>query len=116
MQEPKSEQQLQALFVKTVWNEYPQTRNLLFAVPNGGTRNPREAMNLKATGTTAGIPDMIFLWDSKAYGFELKTEKGVLSPAQIKIHRIWASNGIPVYIIRTLAEGILIIENILNGN
>jgi hypothetical protein len=111
----QTEDQLQAEFFKHVWNTYPKTRSLFFSVPNGGTRNPREAMKLKATGTTAGIPDLIFLWNGKAYGFELKTETGVLSPKQKEIHEIWAANGICVHIIRTLAEGIEIIEKIING-
>jgi hypothetical protein len=111
----QTEDQLQAEFFKHVWNTYPKTRGLFFSVPNGGTRNPREAMKLKATGLVPGIPDLIFLWNGKVYGFELKTEKGVLSPKQKEIHEIWAANGICVYIVRTLAEVIEIIEKITNG-
>jgi hypothetical protein len=110
-----TEDQLQAEFFKHVWNTYPKTRGLFFSVPNGGTRNKIEAMKLKATGLLAGIPDLILLWNGKAYGFEVKTETGVLSPKQKEIHEIWATNGICVHIVRTLAEGIEIIEKIING-
>jgi hypothetical protein len=44
----------------------------------------------------------------------MKTEKGILSAKQKEIHEIWAANDICVRIIRTLAEGIKIIEKIIN--
>jgi hypothetical protein len=50
----------QALFVKRVRLD-PRTRGLLWcAVPNGGTRHPREAVNLKRQGVVAGVPDLLF--------------------------------------------------------
>lgn len=33
--------------------------NLLFAIPNGGARNPATAAKLKATGTKKGVSDMM---------------------------------------------------------
>ncbi len=36
---------------------YPQCR-LLYAVPNGGYRKPREAARMKRQGTRAGVPDI----------------------------------------------------------
>src|SRR3990167_7125439 len=47
----------------TMWWAYNNKRlgvpdvRLLFAIPNGGLRNIRVAMNLKAEGVRAGIPD-----------------------------------------------------------
>ena len=38
-------------------NNYPQLR-YIFHVPNGGTRNVREAVELKAQGVKAGVPDL----------------------------------------------------------
>jgi hypothetical protein len=38
---------------------YPELR-LMFAIPNGGSRDKREAANLKAEGVKSGVPD-IFL-------------------------------------------------------
>lgn len=50
----------QALFVKRVRLD-PRTKGLLWcAVPNGGTRHPREAANLKRQGVVAGVPDLLF--------------------------------------------------------
>lgn len=96
----QSEAQLQSKCFQWAYNTYPFLRGLLFSVPNGGTRNVREGMTLKATGTTAGIPDMICLYRG-IVGFEFKSETGTVSPVQKKIHEIWRSNYIPVHIITT---------------
>ena len=32
--------------------------DLLYAIPNGGSRNKMEAVNLKRTGVKAGVPDL----------------------------------------------------------
>lgn len=36
---------------------YPEL-NLIFHIPNGGSRNKQEAANLKAQGVKAGVPDL----------------------------------------------------------
>ena len=77
-----SESKLQAQCFKWLWNEYPQTRRCFFAIPNGGTRNPREAATMKATGVVAGVPDCCFVWRHNTYFFEFKTEIGKLSKEQ----------------------------------
>lgn len=59
--------------------QYPKLRLVLFAVPNGGARNKREAGILKAEGVTAGVADMILLTPSGGYGalcIEFKTDEG----------------------------------------
>jgi hypothetical protein len=53
-----------------------------FHPANGGKRSIREAKTFKAIGVVAGVPDLILIKDGKAYGLELKAEKGRLSPAQ----------------------------------
>lgn len=93
-----SEDQIQASFYQTAFNTYPQIRGLLFSVPNGSTRHPLEAMKLKATGLTPGIPDMLLLWGGKCYAFEFKVPGGHLSPVQVKIHEVWSRSGIEVRI------------------
>ena len=108
-----SEDKLQAELFKKVWNELPQTRRLFFSVPNGSTRDIREAVKLKATGLVAGQPDMILAWKGKIYGFELKTTTGTLSPAQVKVHEAWKSSNNPVFVIRDIEEGFSIIKNIV---
>lgn len=108
-----SEIQLQAKCFQFMWNEYPSTRRLFFHVPNGGQRNAIEGMQLKASGVVAGIPDMILIHSGKAYGFELKTPTGKVSPVQEVVHKVWAKDGTPVFIIRTEEEFKKIISNLL---
>lgn len=40
---------------------------LLFAVPNGGSRNIIEAKNLKAQGIKSGVSDLLLLISKKGY-------------------------------------------------
>lgn len=56
----------------------------VFSVPNGGSRNLREARNLKMQGVTAGVSDLIILLPKKIYFVELKNPngKGRQSPMQ----------------------------------
>nr|MBC7612939.1 VRR-NUC domain-containing protein [Pseudopedobacter sp.] len=108
-----SEIQIQAKAFQTVYNEMPQTRGLIFHVPNGGSRNVLEGMQLKASGVIAGVPDIIFLWMGKAYGFEFKTDIGSVSPIQVKIHKVWELQGIPVHVIREPETFINIIKSIV---
>lgn len=59
--------------------------HFVFAVPNGGSRNIREAKNLKAQGVMAGVSDLILLLpNKKVYFIELKNPngKGRQSPLQ----------------------------------
>lgn len=65
---------------------YPELK-LLFAIPNGGARNPATAGVLKATGVKAGVPDMFLpVVRGEWYGLfiELKKGGGKPSPEQLK--------------------------------
>lgn len=108
-----NEKQIQAKAFQEVWNRYPQTRRLIFHVPNGGSRNKIEGMQLKAQGVVAGIPDILFIWKGTVYPFEFKTGTGNLSPAQIDIHSTWKGQGIETMIVRSPEEFVLHIEKIL---
>ena len=91
IQEPEyqSEDEFQQALFQWHWSNFPDQRRLLFHVPNGGTRNKIEAMRLKAKGVVPGVPDLGFFWKGRTYWFELKTQKGTLSPAQKKLHHAW---------------------------
>lgn len=54
-----------------------------FAVPNGGYRHPREAAALKRAGVRAGVPDLAFIHEGKAFFLELKAPGGRSSVAQL---------------------------------
>lgn len=107
-----SEDRLQAQCYQHFHNTFPERRGLFFAIPNGGLRNKIEAMKFKATGVVSGIPDLIYLHKTGPVGIEMKTETGVLSPDQKKIHTIWEANGIKIYVCRTFEEFQQIINEI----
>lgn len=76
---------------------------LVFSVPNGGNRNPREAAKLKWTGVLAGIPDLIALGrDGRALFIECKTPKGKESPVQEAIMDDLWDRGFTVHTVRDL--------------
>jgi hypothetical protein len=54
------------------WRQRGAPNAIMFAVPNGGFRRPVEAAILRATGTTAGVPDICAVRNGKAYFLELK--------------------------------------------
>lgn len=77
---------------------------MFFAIPNGGSRHRLEAINLKRTGTTAGIPDLEVLHRGRALFLELKAARGSLSDSQkFTIPRIEQA-GCPVAVCRSLAD------------
>lgn len=51
-----TERQSQRTVVQYVRTKYPDV--LIFAIPNGGSRNKIEAANLKKDGVLAGVPDL----------------------------------------------------------
>jgi len=115
-----SEDQIQAKCYQWFHNTFPERRGLLFSVPNGGYRNKIEATKLKATGCVSGICDILYLYKPGVcsvipIGIEMKTETGVVSPEQKKIHAIWEANGIKVYICRSFEQFQEIINEIHSG-
>jgi len=58
---------------------------MLFHVPNGGSRHIAEATKLKAMGTRQGVPDLLLpvpRADKSGLALELKNPKGRLRPEQ----------------------------------
>jgi hypothetical protein len=67
---------------RLIWPKYAK---LLFAVPNGGSRNIREAARLKSQGVVSGVSDLILLVPKGNFHglcIEMKSEKGKLSENQ----------------------------------
>lgn len=119
-----SEDQIQAAFFQHVWNNYPQTRHHIWAVPNGSNRNPIEASKLKATGLLAGVWDLHFFWEGKLHiietkvpGRQLTTDRivnGKKTFGQTEWGEKMASHGAIRHIYHSLEEGIAIVESIVN--
>lgn len=77
---PYEAQEQKALFEWAAWarRKYPAL-DLLFAIPNGGTRNLIEAHHLKEQGVKAGVPDICLPVPNAfhtALYIELKRRKG----------------------------------------
>lgn len=72
------EHDLQVACVAWFRAQYPADAAMLFAVPNGGSRNAIEARRLKDEGATSGVSDLIYLEARGGYGalcIETKTRR-----------------------------------------
>jgi hypothetical protein len=81
-----NESQLQQGCVKWFSLAYPQFSKLLFAVPNGGRRDGREAKTLQSEGVVSGVADLVFARATKHYHglfIEMKVGKNKQSDEQI---------------------------------
>ncbi len=90
-----------------IWykNEYQRhEKGLIFAIPNGGSRNVVEAKKLKETGLMAGVADLIILHNKKTLFCELKTDIGKQSEKQLIFQKKVEALGFEYKIIRTLNE------------
>lgn len=69
------------------WAAYIPQLEYMYAVPNGGTRHPAEARNLKRQGVKSGVPDICLpLPKGKYHGLyiEMKVGKNKTSDNQKK--------------------------------
>jgi len=90
----KLESKLQIACIKWFRLQYPNL--VLFACPNGGFRNLREASIMKAEGVTAGVADVILLVAKNGYNslcIEFKTEKGKQTTLQKEWQKEAENNG-----------------------
>lgn len=79
---PATEAVLQAACF-AYWAKHYRRQSLLFAIPNGGTRDKREAMNLKSQGVTAGVSDLALMLPAGRIVFiEMKNGKQPLRDVQ----------------------------------
>jgi hypothetical protein len=62
-------------------------------VPNGGYRGAIEAAIFKSLGVVPGVPDLLLVYGGRIYALELKTDKGRLSPAQIRTQQLMREAG-----------------------
>jgi hypothetical protein len=112
VKKPRSNEEadIQTEFFNNVRLVFPNIPDkLIFAVPNGGSRNKIEAANLKRQGVKAGISDTILLIPSGNYAslcIEFKTEKGEQTEAQKEFQQQAESNGNKYVIVRSVTEAI----------
>lgn len=78
---------------------------LVVHVPNGGSRDVREAVKLKRMGVVAGIPDLIVFMDGAfAFALEIKTQAGKLSAEQLGVHTVMRRLGFKIAVVRGIEE------------
>ena len=112
------EEDLQAACVewfRYAWRKYWR---LLFAVPNGGSRNAKEAANLKRAGVVAGVADLLLLVPNKYYGalcLEAKWENNDQSEAQKEWERAAVAAGNKYALFRSLDEFMGIVNDYLKN-
>lgn len=89
-----------------------------FHVPNGGSRDKREAAKFVAIGVKKGVHDLIIMHSGKILFIELKVGTNKLSPAQIKFDEFVKKEGHPSHLIhvQTVDEGLEELQSILHEN
>jgi hypothetical protein len=96
--------------------QYPLHWRQLFAVPNGGSRNKKEAANMKAAGVVAGVADLILLIPNGQYGalcIELKHGKNKQTDLQKEWQESTEAHGNLYVVVYTLEEFISIVKQYL---
>ncbi len=98
----QEEHNIQCACVRWFGLQYPNLKNRLFAVPNGGRRDQVTATKLKAEGVVAGVADLILLKRNRDYGallIEMKTSTGRQSESQKKWQSSLCSEGEYKYVV-----------------
>lgn len=109
--EQSIQQQIFIWYNNTFCLKHHNPRNLIFAVPNGGTRNIREAMTLKNTGVLSGVSDLIVIHNGKVLFIEVKLPNGIQSTSQLEFEQRIKALGFDYYLIRSIEEFKTIIYN-----
>ncbi|WP_106832197.1 VRR-NUC domain-containing protein [Parabacteroides pacaensis] len=112
----KGEANLQSNCITWFDLQYPNLSPLLFAVPNGGSRNKIEAVNLKRQGVRAGVSDLILLFPRQGHGallIEMKYGSGRKHPGQKTWQKIVESAGYKYVVCRSLDEFMREVNNYL---
>ena len=116
MKEDKIQSECVRWFNNTYCLKHHNPRGIIFSVPNGGTRNDKEAMVLKATGLLAGVSDLILILpNSRILFIEFKTETGTQSIAQKEFESRVTALGYVYVLVRSIDEFKSLIDTYLNS-
>jgi hypothetical protein len=110
------EERLQKDCVQWFRYQYMTHWRQLFAVPNGGSRNKKEAANMKAAGVVAGVADLILLIPNDTYGalcIELKHGKNSQTDFQKDWQTSTEAHGNKYAVIYSLEDFISLIKQYL---
>ncbi len=112
------ESQLQQSCVRWFNLQYSELRGLLFAVPNGGKRNIREAEILKREGVVAGVSDLILLVPSISHHglcIEMKIGKGKQTENQENFQERVERKGYKYIVCRSFDQFVIEMQSYLSG-
>lgn len=89
--------------------QYPKIGRLLFAVPNGGARNAKEAAIMKGEGVTAGVADLILLYPSDGFHslcieFKTPSKSSRQTPMQKEWQALAEAHGNKYIVCRTFED------------
>jgi hypothetical protein len=100
------EDSIQAEIVMYYRNYYQRLYKdcLIFSIPNGGKRDKRTAMLMKATGLTPGASDLIVIYFGKLLFVEVKTSTGVQSEEQKVFAERVRDCGFDYHLVRSLLD------------
>lgn len=100
-----SEDRIQQIIFTSHWNEFPKERKLLFMVHNN-PKNKIDGARLKSKGLVSGVSDLIYLnpRTGKPMFFEVKTETGNQSDAQIEWESLISGLGFDYFLIRNYKD------------
>jgi hypothetical protein len=90
-----------------LWFRVQYPAHTLFAIPNGGKRNAREAAILKAEGTLAGVADLFLMFPNKGYMglfIEMKYGAGSQSAPQIAFQKKAEEQGYKYIVVNCIEE------------
>lgn len=117
-----SEDQIQATFIKLLpllsW-KHGSIWQWGFHCPNGGSRNPREALKLKRMGVKPGVPDWILPLPrngKQGFAIEFKSRRGVVTKEQRAYLTFLEFQGWQVHVLRDAREAIIALDLYLGGD
>lgn len=87
-----------------MWFKLQFPHLVIFAVPNGGTRNKVEAAIMKSEGILAGVADLVLVGMGKVVFVEMKTPKGTQQDTQKEFQRKVQRLGHEYHICRSIED------------
>lgn len=111
MAKGKPEHRIQCSIV-TYWRTWGRPEFVLFAIPNGGLRNIRVAMQLKAEGVLPGVPDLCLVMPAGHTAWiEVKAKGGSLSDEQRGMGKKLERLGHSWACVRSLDDAVAVLED-----
>lgn len=110
MTEARIQAQIVQWYTNTYCLRHHTPRCLILSIPNGGTRNPIEAMGMKAQGLLPGASDLIVVhttptvYSGCMLWIEVKAEAGRQGPEQIEFQARIEALGYRYEIVRSLDQ------------